>query len=148
MLSLKKILETFLVFIFGALVFCVLWQVFSRYILNSPSTVTEELARFLLIWLTMFGASYTFMEKGHLALELLAEKLNHPQWLEKVIAFALVFFGLIFILGGSHLVHSIWSLGQTTAVLGIPMAIIYLAAPLNGLIVFVFGCQQALEGHK
>ena len=36
----------------------VLWQVFTRFILQDPSSYTEELARFLLVWIGLLGASY------------------------------------------------------------------------------------------
>ena len=47
---LNKVLETFLVVLMSVLVVDVLWQVFSRYLLSSPSSFTDELAGFLLIW--------------------------------------------------------------------------------------------------
>src|SRR5690606_21573589 len=46
------LLERFIAFLMAALVVCVLWQVFTRYALRDPSAYTEELARFLLIWLS------------------------------------------------------------------------------------------------
>ena len=42
--TIDKILEWFLVFLMSVLVIDVLWQVFSRYILNDPSSYTDELA--------------------------------------------------------------------------------------------------------
>jgi TRAP-type C4-dicarboxylate transport system permease small subunit len=46
---LNKLLEPVLMTVLSTLVFVVLWQVFSRYVLQSPSTATDEVARFLLM---------------------------------------------------------------------------------------------------
>ena len=51
-----KGLELSLIFLMAFLVVDVLWQVLSRYILVSPSSVTDELAGYLLIWVGLLGA--------------------------------------------------------------------------------------------
>ena len=49
-LAVDRTIAAFSVAVMIALVVCVVWQVFSRYVLNQPSTLTDELARFLMIW--------------------------------------------------------------------------------------------------
>ena len=144
----KKPLEYLLAFLFVALVLVVSWQVFSRYVLADPSTVTEEVSRFLLIWLIFFGATYTFTERGHLSFELFFEKYESKFPMHSIVSFFTIFLGLILFLGGSQLVYSVWILGQKTAVLEIPMAYIYLAAPANGLLIVVYGIQEFLKESK
>lgn len=141
----KTFLETILAVLFTGLLLMVTWQVVSRYVLSDPSTVTEEVSRFLLIWLIFFGATYTFMERGHLAFELFLEKFENQFPMRRIVAFLILFLGLILIVGGSILVYTIFSLGQKTAVLGIPMGFIYLAAPINGLLIAIFGASEFLS---
>ena len=43
------------------------WQVVSRYVLQDPSTVTEELSRLLLMWLGTLGTALGFMLRKHLS---------------------------------------------------------------------------------
>ena len=52
-----KIIQVLSTIIMGVMVIAVCWQVITRYILNNPSTVTEEALRYLLIWVTMAAAS-------------------------------------------------------------------------------------------
>ncbi|MCK4758607.1 MAG: TRAP transporter small permease subunit, partial [Candidatus Aminicenantes bacterium] len=52
------ILEGILITVMAANVLNVLWQVFTRFVLRDPSSFTEELARYLLIWVGLLGASY------------------------------------------------------------------------------------------
>ena len=65
-----KILFFLLSLVIFAMLLCVSLQVFSRYVMKSPFVFTEELVRFLLIWLGLLGGSYSFGVKGHIALKL------------------------------------------------------------------------------
>ena len=57
---LDKTLEVVVMICMGVLVLDVLWQVFTRKVLNNPSQWTEELAIFLLIWVALLGAAGQF----------------------------------------------------------------------------------------
>ena len=74
-LAVDRTIAAFSVAVMIALVVCVVWQVFSRYVLNQPSTLTDELARFLMIWVGLLGAAYTVGAQRHLAIDLLAMTL-------------------------------------------------------------------------
>ena len=50
-----------------AMSFLVIYQVFTRYVLNSPSDFTEEIVRYLLIWTGFMGAAYGFCTRQHMA---------------------------------------------------------------------------------
>src|SRR5690606_14056564 len=73
---LNKLLGSFLVILMALMVLSVLWQVASRYIAQSPSAFTEELSRYLLIWLGVLGAAYASGQREHLAIDLLSSRLN------------------------------------------------------------------------
>ena len=72
----NKFLEWFLVTIFALLVLDVLFQVFSRYVLGTSFTWTEEFARFSLIWMTIVGAAYLNAKREHLSMDFLYQKLS------------------------------------------------------------------------
>ena len=57
--------------IMGIMVVAVCWQVITRYVLNNPSTVTEEALRYLLVWTTMVGAAYAYGKRKHLSINIL-----------------------------------------------------------------------------
>ena len=141
-------LRALLVVLVIALVASVAWQVLSRYLLSDPSPWTEELARFLLIWIGMLGASYAFREKAHLGLELLPGKLEGvPAALLRYFTLAVItlFAGTVLIAGGGNLVSLTWELRQYSAVLGMPIAWVYSVVPLTGVIVVFYCLVQALE---
>lgn len=152
MQSLAKLVDTalraLLVVLVVALVSSVAWQVMSRYLLADPSPWTEELARFLLIWIGLLGASLAFRERAHLGLELLPAKLEGvPAALLRYFTLAVIalFAGTVLIAGGGNLVSLTWELRQYSAVLGMPIAWVYSVVPLTGLLIVFYCLVQALE---
>lgn len=141
-------LRALLVILVVALVSSVAWQVLSRYLLEDPSPWTEELARFLLIWIGMLGASYAFHQKAHLGLELLPAKLEGTKATMLryfTLAIVALFAGAVLVAGGSNLVSLTWELRQYSAVLGLPIAWVYSVIPLTGVLIVFFCITQALE---
>ncbi|MFV0269022.1 MAG: TRAP transporter small permease, partial [Draconibacterium sp.] len=74
--KIDKIIEIVLVALMSILVIDVLWQVFSRYVLSAPSSFTDELAGFLLIWVGLLGSAYVAGKNEHLAIDLLLQKMK------------------------------------------------------------------------
>ena len=147
--SLDRVLVVLLVALFAALVLMVVWQVLSRYALNSPSAFTEEAARYLMIWVSLLGASYVFRMRLHIGLDLLTRKLtgSNKRIVEVAALTAAVLFALLILLvGGARLVELTWSLDQVSAVLGIRMALVYLAIPLSGGFILLYALEQLLYG--
>ena len=72
---LDKALFGLCVAIMVMLVVDVSWQVFSRYALGSPSTFTDEAARFLMVWMTFLGGAYMFGCNGHLCVTSIRDRL-------------------------------------------------------------------------
>ena len=65
--TIDKVLAWFLIGLMGIAVLNVLWQVFTRWVLQDPSSYTEELARYLLIWIGLLGAAYAAGLTAHAA---------------------------------------------------------------------------------
>ena len=135
------ILKWILVFIMAGMTLNVLWQVFSRFILQNPSSITEELARYMLIWLGILGASYVAGQKMHLAIDLLSTKLNtkNKSYLEITIQFFILLFALfVMVVGGIRLVQITLTLNQISAALQIPLGYVYTVIPISGLLIIFY----------
>lgn len=148
---LDKILGSVLVTLMVVIVIAVLWQVFSRYVMQSPSSVTEELARYLLIWIGILGAAYAAGQQDHLAINLLEEKLNkeNRKRLRIGIDLLIIFFCVtVLIIGGGNLVYVNYDLGQSSAALEIPLYIVYMVVPLSGLLIIVYKINEILNPEK
>ena len=133
--------------IMSSLLLIVGWQVFSRYILSNPSTLTEESSRFLLMWLGLLGGAYTFGQKKHLAIDILTPNLNHKnkKKLQIFILFLISFFALILIIGGIGLSLNAFELNQITPSLALPMGFIYSVVPISGLSILIYSISFLLE---
>jgi TRAP-type C4-dicarboxylate transport system permease small subunit len=58
------------------MVVLVLGNVILRYIFNSGITVSEEISRWLFVWITFLGAAFALREHGHLGTEMLVGRLG------------------------------------------------------------------------
>lgn len=133
------------------LVFCVVWQVLSRYVLDKPSTVTDELARYLFMWVALIGAAYTTGLKRHLAIDLLTIKLKGKCKLinEIVIQVAIALFSYIVLVhGGIQLAFKTLAMGQITPALGLEMGYIYFCLPISGCLMIFYSAAFAYERVK
>lgn len=143
-----RTLEIILIVISCVLVIDVLWQVFSRYILNSPSSFTDELAGYLLIWVSLLGAAYVVGKKEHLAIDLLLQKSPpaRKRVLEIIIRSLILAFALtVLVIGGSWLVYTRFYLGVTSAALQLPLGYVYIALPLSGLIIIFYTVHHIID---
>jgi len=130
------------------LVFCVIWQVISRYVIGKPSTVTDELARYLFMWVALIGAAYTTGQKRHLAIDLLTMKLSGKKKFvnEIIIQLAIAAFSLIVLVyGGTSLALKTLATGQITPALGLEMGYIYFCLPLSGVLMIFYSVVFSLE---
>ena len=71
-----KILSSILISLMTTMVLAVTWQVFTRFVLREPSSYTEELSRFLLIWIGILCASYALRTRAHLCIDIITHKVE------------------------------------------------------------------------
>ncbi len=151
----KKIIDSvlrwFLIFIISLMTLNVLWQVFTRFVLQNPSSFTEELARYTLVWLGILGASYVAGQKMHLAIDLLSQKLEGKSkiYLEIFIQVSVFFFSLVvMVIGGYRLVLITLSLNQISAALQVPLGYVYLVLPISGALILFYSSHFIIEAIK
>ncbi|QDI92878.1 TRAP transporter small permease [Salicibibacter halophilus] len=143
----KLYLDKALFWITAALLACMaalsMWQVTSRYVLGVPSSTSEEIIRFMLIWFTLLATAYVFGEKQHIALEFLREKFNKrfQKAIDKIISLLWISLGAIpMLLGGIYL--NLQSFAQTAPATDLPMVVSYLAVPTAGLFIIFYAIHE------
>jgi TRAP-type C4-dicarboxylate transport system permease small subunit len=142
-----KVLGWFLVILMSAIVLDVSWQVFTRFILRDPSSITEELAGFLLIWIGLLGASYALYTRAHLGIDVLTARLTGVQryLVELLINGVVLLFALfILVIGGLRLVNLTFTLNQISPAMGIPMGYVYLVLPITGVLMMFFSFRSII----
>jgi len=149
--KLNKVLEIFLVILMSVLVIDVLWQVFSRYLLSSPSSFTDELAGFLLIWVGVLGAAYVAGRKEHLAIDILIQR--SPPARQKLLLYIIHSLILLFALsvmvtGGVVLMYTRFVLQVKSAALQLPLGYVYIVLPISGLIIMYYEVLHIINLKK
>lgn len=139
------LLGTLVTVFMGVLVLNVLWQVISRFIIGHPSSFTDELAGYLLIWVGLLGAAYATGQKQHLAIDLISRKLSEEKnkRLQTFINILITAFALIvLVIGGSNLVYITFHLNQISSALQIPVGFVYLVIPVSGLFIMYYAIND------
>ena len=139
---LDKFLEVLLMVAVAVLVIDVLWQVFTRFVMGKPSSWTEELATFLLIWVSLLGAAVALGRGAHLGIDYFVSKLPERDRIQTelfVFAVITVFSLLAMVVGGIGLVKRTLDVEQISVALHIPMGYVYLAIPISGAFLVLYG---------
>lgn len=139
--ALDRLLERTLVALMAMMVATVTWQVATRYLLNRPSSYTEELSTYLLIWISLLGAVYALRTNAHLGIDLLTRNLTGTK---KKISNAIInsavisFAAVVFIFGGARLVYVTLKLNQISAAFKVPVGYIYTVLPISGALLILY----------
>ena len=145
---LDRSLEVLIMVVMAALTVDVLWQVFTRFVLKNPSTWTEELAIFLLIWVALLGAAVALNRGAHLGIDYLVNKLSirNRIYTEVFVFLCISLFSLcVMIIGGTSLVISTLKLGQISPALGVEIGYVYLAIPISGFFLVLYSVIGLVE---
>ena len=136
-----KSLAASLIAAMAAILLVVVWQVISRYLLKDPASVTEELSRFLLIWIGILGSAYAYRQKVHLGFNLIVNRQSETMRrliMTFVELLVVTFCVLVLIVGGNALVSLTPDLNQISAALGVKMGWIYTVLPVSGVIMVFY----------
>jgi TRAP-type C4-dicarboxylate transport system permease small subunit len=133
--------------VFLILVIDVLLGVFTRKILGDQIRWTEELARFLLVWISFLGGAIAYLDDKHLGVDLLVDRIDpSARRLAKVVTHSLVFAFALFVMGigGTQLVIDRFDSGQVLSALQINKAWFYLAVPVSGYVISLFALGNVI----
>lgn len=146
--ALDSVLKVSIILMMAGIILAVLWQVVSRYLLQSPSSGSEELARFLLIWIAMIGAVWAYRNHAHLGLDILVNRMR-PKYRRATMLFChlvvLVFSASVLVYGGAHLVALTFSPVQLSPALGIRIGYVYAVLPLSGVLMSVYAVRELVD---
>jgi TRAP-type C4-dicarboxylate transport system permease small subunit len=143
--TLDQVLKWTCIILFALLVLIVVWQVVSR-LLGSPSSWTEEAARYTFVWLGFFGSALVFSEKGHIAVDFLVRKLSPSGQratavLTQVSILALAL--LVLVWGGVRVSSGAWT--QQLSSLPTQVGVMYTVMPITGVIITLYALYHLTQ---
>jgi TRAP-type transport system small permease protein len=130
------------------LIIPVAMQIFSRFTALIPHYIwTEEMARFLFIWMIMIGAMVGVRESTHFEVDIWPRLAPRPDAaLRLVAAFAILAFALVFVWAGIEFTRFAWN--RISELAELPLWLIHLAWPVAGFTWLVFLGEQIFDNVR
>ena len=128
------------------MVLLVLWQVIARYLLNSPSSFSEALTRYLFVWLVLITSTYAFGSREHMYISALNDRLRGK--IRTVVnilieVLTILFAACVMVFGGSIITRM--QMVSLDSSLHIPMGVVYAVIPVCGVITVFYCICNILE---
>ena len=146
--ALNRVIEYLLFGLGFSMAILVAVQVFCRYILNSSLFWSEELARYMLVWLSFFGATVAYYRNLHPGVDTITSRLAFgaqriSRLLVQLITMALA---IIMIISGTQFAWFVRM--QISPALSIQKWIILAVIPLSGLLLFFYALAFFLKTYQ
>ncbi|MDR7315745.1 TRAP transporter small permease [Brevibacillus centrosporus] len=135
--KLNQLTRFVVILMLSVLIVAVFLQVLFRFFLDQPLAWTEELARYLLIWITFLGSAYAMALKAHIGTEYI-QKFLSPLMNKIVLSIAAllsIFFFVVMVQQGYALAAR--SMTQTSPTLLVPMGYVYMVIPISGVLLIM-----------
>lgn len=130
----QRWLQTIVAFLCGALLLLGFLQVLFRYVFKLPLGWSEEMARFIFVWIVFLGAAVGVNTKAHIAIDIVVRYLpvNIVRFFRLFIEITILGFA-VFLIPYGWKITSI-AMKQITPALEIPWGCIYIAIPISAFL--------------
>ena len=144
--GMNTVVSTICIVLFAVMVVVGTYQIITRFIFNSPSTVSEELLTYTFAWMAIFSSAYVFGKRDHMRMTFVADKLPKEQRkiLEIVIELLVIAFAVIVLIYGGFTIMGL-TMTQKTASLGVMMGVIYAVVPICGILIAIYGVLNVID---
>ncbi len=146
---LNKITASLSCVILALMTLLVTWQVITRFILNSPSTITEALAKYLFLWLVMIASAYVVGRRDHMNLRILVHRCSPLNQIRLgIISEAIIFIFVLLVLGYGGGYIALNAMVQMDSALPVPVGVVYLALPVGGILAAIYSLCNIVDFIK
>jgi len=144
--SIDRLFKILAIIIFLFVILLTISQVVSRYFLKLPIAFSEEVSRFLFIWISFLGAAMVMKDDEHIRLDIITEKLSPfgQLILKNIIQGMILIFSVVVTGHGIKLLHV--AAKQVAPVSRISMGIVYAVIPLSFALMAIYSfCIMTLS---
>jgi TRAP-type transport system small permease protein len=144
--GIERVLDVWLGAAIAVMVGSMIWQVLGRYVFGHAPGWSEELSRFMMLWVAMLGSAAALRAGGHLSVTVLVDMLP-PRGVTVVLALRdAVLVGAAGLLVWQGFLFARLNGAQESAALEIPMTIPYAALPAGAALILVMVVLSRLTG--
>ena len=144
--GMNLVVSTICIVLFAVMVIVGTYQIITRFVFNSPSTVSEELLTYTFAWMAIFSSAYVFGKRDHMRMTFIADKLPKEQRkiLEIIIELLIIAFAVIVLIYSGFTIMGL-TMTQKTASLGVMMGVIYAVVPICGILIAIYGVLNVID---
>lgn len=145
--GIERLLDALLAIMLFIMVAAISYQIFGRYVLGHAPSWGEELARYLMVYVTMLGSAAELRKGGHITVTTMTDRLG-PKGLRILLAVrdvaVVATCGLLINagIGLATMMHR-----QSSPAFEIPMSIPYAAQPLGFALILILVVVARLAGQ-
>lgn len=139
--NLNKVVLWVSIACFGVMTFCAGAQVLTRYLMSAPLEWTEEIARFMFIYVALLGSAICVKQMSHINMDLVLVRVSpKTQWAMKVfVAVASIVFFAIMSWSGVEITAA--TMAQYAPATDLPMGYVYASVPISGLLMLIYSLE-------
>lgn len=122
------------------------YQVITRYVFSSPSTISEDLLSYSFVWVSLLGTALVFGQKDHMKLSIFSDKFTGIKLFALSIFTELLIMTIaviVFLFGGTQVV-GVGAI-QISPTLNISMEWIYIVLPISGVLIVVYNVINIIQ---
>jgi len=146
--QLNRLLKLIMIIMFGVMLTALFLQIVSRFIFNFPLSWSEELARYLTVWMVFLGAGIAVRNNKLIKLDALVSRMSHRQqliFLYTAAAVSLVFY-IVVIAKSFDLIKVVQI--QKSPAMSLPMSVPYLAIPVGSFFMLLNTFAALIDAHR
>jgi TRAP-type transport system small permease protein len=141
-----KVIEFICISFVAIMTVLVTWQVITRYFFKNPSTVTEQLSKYMFVWLVLLAAAYVFGKREHMSMVFIKEKFTGRAAVTVDIIVELIVMGFaigVLVIGGYR--NTLMTMTQSDSALPIKIGMIYSMLPISGALTAFYSLCNIFE---
>ncbi len=139
-----KALEVIMTVFAATMVLVCFAQVCTR-MAKSPLSWSEELARYLAVWLTFLGAAYALRKRSLATVEILYIKLHGVSQKTLYAVISVIVFIFCYVMVRYGLNFAMKFMSQTSPAMQIPKGLVYVSAPVSGFLMFFYQLELLID---
>ena len=144
----NKLNEWVIIFLMSAMCVDLLAQVGARYLFQHPLTWSEELARYLFVYVTYIGAISAMRANAHLGVDTLISRMKpQVQMVMYIVSQTIIAILMIILVWGSEKMVA-QNTASRTAALGIPYSVLYFAGIITGVAIAIMAVINIVHALK